>query len=562
MEAINYSGKMIDSDQKYNNKEKNTDKNVEKYKNIDLFSIKNAYQAMIIQKTLETHEIIANILKMSHPLSKMTLAFILLNPFQTYMLIKSNSLHLYSFGSFFIRSLKAFIFRKPQPVKKTFDISYIVDNSINHLYVAFDWYLKSNSKVKKNENHMIVSMIKPIEPSKKDKNYSILKSVPEEKETEFVYDNCTFNYSKTSFDDVIYAPSGEMKKKNYKLSIWSYHCTDEIFDNLSTHVINAYSKSKVEEIWIQKIYNHSNGIWKDTVLERNKRKIASVVMKNNKNKQISDLLNHFIQTEEWHLERGIPYKKSFLFYGPPGTGKTSMIKAMSFELQRHIHYLNLSSITNDNELTNLMSNINYKETILVIEDIDAQGSFVNKRNSTNNNSKNTSDETNDFTNIGQVNNIMDPTGIVALSYLIQNTNKQNNEDEQDKKNKGTKITLSCILNQIDGIRNNHGMILVMTTNYPDLLDEALIRDGRVDERVFFDYCDHEQIYSMFKNFYNSENPLSLDVIKSKINLSKYNIAPCNVENSMRRHYSNQMAALDDIVNSIIDKKNFEKYDIN
>lgn len=194
-----------------------------------------------------------------------------------------------------------------------------------------------------------------------------------------MYDNYTFNYSKTSFDDVIYAPSGEMKKKNYKLLIWSYYCGNDTFDNLSTHVINAYAKSKVDEVWVQKIYKHSNGMWKDSILDRNKRKIASVVMKGGRNQEISELLNHFTQTEEWHLERGIPYKKSFLFYGPPGTGKSSMIKAMSFELQRHIHYLNLSTIKNDQELSNLMSNINFKETILVIEDIDAQGSFVHKR---------------------------------------------------------------------------------------------------------------------------------------------------------------------------------------
>jgi hypothetical protein len=222
-------------------------------------------------------------------------------------------------------------------------------------------------------------MTKPIEASKKDKDYPVLKTVPEEKETKFVYENHTFSYSKTSYDDVIYAPSGEMKKKNHKLLIWSYDCVSNTFDNLSSHVINSYAKSKVDEVWIQKIFTHENGMWKDSMLDRNKRKIASVIMKENKNLEISELLNHFTQTEEWHLERGIPYKKSFLFYGPPGTGKSSMIKAMSFELTRHIHYLNLSLIKNDQELTNLMSKINYKDTILVIEDIDAQASVVHKR---------------------------------------------------------------------------------------------------------------------------------------------------------------------------------------
>ena len=52
----------------------------------------------------------------------------------------------------------------------------------------------------------------------------------------------------------------------------------------------------------------------------------------------------------------------------------------------------------------------------------------------------------------------------------------------------------------------------------------------------------------------------MDLIKSHINLSHYKVAPCNVENSMRRYYSNQIAALIDIVNSIKGKKSFEKFE--
>lgn len=568
MNQINYSGKMIDSDTnntnnnqlvpynyQYQSQSQSQSQTQTKYKNIDLFSIKNAYQVMIIQKTLEAHEILSNNLRMTHPLTKMTLAFMLLNPYQTYSLAKTYSIHLYTFGMFLGRSIKAFVYSKPQPVKKTFEISYIVDNSINHLYVAFDWYLKSNSKIKKNENYSVLSMVKPIEASKKDKDYPVLKTVPEEQETEFVYDNYTFNYSKNSFDDVIYAPSGEMKKKNYKLLIWSYYCGVDTFDNLSTHVINAYAKSKVDEVWVQKIYKHSNGMWKDSILDRNKRKISSVVMKDNKNIEISNLLNHFSQTEEWHLERGIPYKKSFLFYGPPGTGKSSMIKAMSFELQRHIHYLSLSTIKNDQELSNLMSGINFKETILVIEDIDAQGSFVHKRTP----KQEIKDKNDNNISATTTTTKLDDDGLAVLSKLIIASNIQDKNKEKEKENE-SQLTLSGILNQIDGVHNNHGMILIMTTNYPELLDEALIRDGRVDERIFFDYCDYEQIYLMFKNFYNSID-VSLETIKSKINLDEYKIAPCNVENSMRRYYSNHILALDDIVNSIKGKKTFEKFEI-
>jgi hypothetical protein len=574
MNNVNFGGNSVDSDDKKKFITQNpTDNQITKP--VDYFSIKSAFQAMIIQKTMEANDILATYLRLTHPLAKMTLAFALFNPYQTMSLLKTNSVYAFSISMWCKRSITALIYRKPQPVKKTFEISYITDNSINHLYVAFDWYLKSNSKVKKQENHSVLSMTKPIEPSKKDRDYPVLKTVPEEKETEFIYDNYTFSYSKTSYDDFIYAPSGEMKKKNHKLLIWSYDCTDASFDNLSSHVINLYAKSKVDEVWVQKLHTHENGMWKDSVIDRNKRKINSVVMKNGKNNEISEMLRHFSETEEWHLERGIPYKKSFLFYGPPGTGKSSMIKAMSFELQRHIHYLNLSLIKNDQELTNLMSKINFKETIIVIEDIDAQGSIVHTRKK----EENTNSANNTQTNTNLSNQIpIDQNTLLALttaSVLLtanqvnqtNSTNQQNNSNGSIGTNNNTsntnkqenQVTLSGILNQIDGVHNNHGMILIMTTNYPEKLDEALIRDGRVDERIFFDYCDNEQIYQMFKNFYNG-NSIGLDQIKNSLDLTKQKVAPCNVENAMRRYYSDPVKALDDIANSS-NKKSFEKFEI-
>ena len=42
------------------------------------------------------------------------------------------------------------------------------------------------------------------------------------------------------------------------------------------------------------------------------------------------------------------------------------------------------------------------------------------------------------------------------------------------------MTLSYLLNIIDGIRETPGRILIITSNNYDSLDEALIRPGRID----------------------------------------------------------------------------------
>merc|ERR1712054_393057 len=53
----------------------------------------------------------------------------------------------------------------------------------------------------------------------------------------------------------------------------------------------------------------------------------------------------------------------------------------------------------------------------------------------------------------------------------------------------------------DGVGNHDGMVFVLTTNFKDQLDDALIRDGRVDIRVHFDYCTPDQMKRLFDNFY-------------------------------------------------------------
>ena len=74
-----------------------------------------------------------------------------------------------------------------------------------------------------------------------------------------------------------------------------------------------------------------------------------------------------------------PYTRGYLLYGNPGTGKTSTIKGISNECRRHIHYLSLNEIENDNELSELIGQIKFKETILVIEDIDAMTDIIHKK---------------------------------------------------------------------------------------------------------------------------------------------------------------------------------------
>lgn len=66
------------------------------------------------------------------------------------------------------------------------------------------------------------------------------------------------------------------------------------------------------------------------------------------------------------------------------------------------------------------------------------------------------------------------------------------------------ISLSGLLNAIDGVATHEGRVLIMTTNHPENLDEALVRTGRVDVRVGFDYASKEQVRVLFGRMYGGD----------------------------------------------------------
>ena len=62
-------------------------------------------------------------------------------------------------------------------------------------------------------------------------------------------------------------------------------------------------------------------------------------------------------------------------------------------------------------------------------------------------------------------------------------------------------TLSELLNALDGLASVEKILVVMTTNHPELLDHAMVRPGRVDYRLHLAECEEEQAGRLFEKFY-------------------------------------------------------------
>jgi len=62
--------------------------------------------------------------------------------------------------------------------------------------------------------------------------------------------------------------------------------------------------------------------------------------------------------------------------------------------------------------------------------------------------------------------------------------------------------LGFLLNLLDGVLEVPGRILIMTTNYPERLDKALIRPGRIDLILDFKKTTRATVREMFQHFYS------------------------------------------------------------
>jgi SpoVK/Ycf46/Vps4 family AAA+-type ATPase len=69
-------------------------------------------------------------------------------------------------------------------------------------------------------------------------------------------------------------------------------------------------------------------------------------------------------------------------------------------------------------------------------------------------------------------------------------------------NNTNKVDLSFLLNLLDGVLENPGRIIIMTSNFPDTLDSALIRPGRIDVIAKFRNCTNTTVIHMIEFFYD------------------------------------------------------------
>jgi hypothetical protein len=215
----------------------------------------------------------------------------------------------------------------------------------------------------------------------------------------------------------------------------------------------------------------------------------------------------FTKNRKWYDAKGIPYTLGLLLSGQAGAGKTSSIKCLANETKRHIININLNNDITKTQLENLFFNemlvvinvstgqsekyyIPLDQRIYVLEDIDCQSDLVMERSL-----KNTSDDDKSKKETQEI-----PVTIKTNPHkpeTYENKNKNPIDFTQAEK-----IDLSFLLNLLDGVLEIPGRIVIMTSNYPKMLDHALIRPGRIDVIADFKRCSHQTMIQMIEFFYD------------------------------------------------------------
>ena len=65
------------------------------------------------------------------------------------------------------------------------------------------------------------------------------------------------------------------------------------------------------------------------------------------------------------------------------------------------------------------------------------------------------------------------------------------------------VTLSGLLNVLDGFSAPENVLFVMTTNRIEALDRALLRPGRIDYRLYMGEANEEQKIELYRRFFPS-----------------------------------------------------------
>ena len=256
-------------------------------------------------------------------------------------------------------------------------------------------------------------------------------------------------------------------------------------------------------------------------------------------------LQYFRDNKAEYDAHGDPYTLGICLYGPPGTGKTCIAKSIANMFERHLVELPLDNISTKSEFKkyffeskynskNKSGTVGFDKKIILLEDIDCMSDIVFEREDKYNKDKYNKDNDNES-------NKEHGTSVEMIEKLVEAVNKNDNKSSTNtsistsssnnkyfsKKNTDD-ITLSFILNVLDGVQETPGRIMIMTSNYIQKIDKALKRPGRIDICLELGYATMATVKEFYTFHYKKHMKKS---IEATINIKE--LTPAELVNIRR-----------------------------
>ncbi|KAJ1968721.1 hypothetical protein H4R35_006348 [Dimargaris xerosporica] len=212
------------------------------------------------------------------------------------------------------------------------------------------------------------------------------------------------------------------------------------------------------------------------------------------------------------LQLGVQPPAGILLYGPSGCGKTAMAQALANEANMNTIFVKgpevFSKYFGDSEATVRRLFRTARTIAPCIVWIDELDAIARKRG------WNTSDESN------------------SVDSRV----------------------LSTLLNEMDGVQDRPGVLVVGCTCYPDTIDDAILRPGRLDQLLYVGLPEHDDRLAILAGL-AQRHPLAADVELTTLASQTAGFTPARLENLMRE--AGIIALRQDIQADVIEQRHID-----
>ena len=177
--------------------------------------------------------------------------------------------------------------------------------------------------------------------------------------------------------------------------------------------------------------------------------LDSLCLDNKVRIEIKKILDGYLNIERLEENRsiGLPHRLVILLHGEPGNGKSKLITSIADHLNLNINYVNVEQL----DMQGLNKALSDSTDMHVMEDIHSVSAFTNGEPKI---------------------NIIKNSDEINIEGILSET-KPNSDF-------GRSISLSDFLNVLNGVAPIDRKVIILTTNYIDVIDPAILRPGRID----------------------------------------------------------------------------------